>query len=159
MTTSHLLIQQHWKDDLSRRERMMAEKAERLQGESGRSASHLPKLAVGQHVRVQDSVTKRWDRSGVVTRILRPIRQHTIRLDGSGRLVLRNRRFLRPIHLVDSNEQIRPVPATDATPTIPAPVALRRAAGAWEPGPNDCDLKRRRREDGGVRLSLRTRPL
>ena len=58
MTTSHLLIQQHWKDDLSRRERMMAEKAERLQEESGRSASHLPKLAVGQHVRVQDSVPK-----------------------------------------------------------------------------------------------------
>ena len=127
VATSHLLIQQHWKDDLSRRERMMTEKAERLQEESGRSASHLPKLAVGQHVRVQDSVTKRWDRSGVVTRILRPIRQYTIRLDGSGRLVLRNRRFLRPINLVDSNEQTRPAPVTDATPTVPAPVALRRS--------------------------------
>ena len=104
VSATHLMVQQHWKDDLDQRERMMAEKAERLQ-KSKKTTWPLPKLAVGQHVRIQDSVTKRWNRTGVITRILRPIRQYTVRLDGSGRLVLRNRRFLRPTSVTNDISQ------------------------------------------------------
>ena len=132
VSATQLLIQQHWKDDLNRRERMMAEKAERMQEES-RPARNPLKLVVGQHVRLQNPVTKRWDRTGVITRILRPIRQYTIRLDGSGRLVLRNRRFLRPISPVTGTRNHgderpeRPTPVTEAVPAAPAPVAPRRS--------------------------------
>ena len=57
VSATHLMVQQHWKDDLDQRERMMEEKAERLQ-KSRKTTWPLPKLAVGQHVRIQDSVTK-----------------------------------------------------------------------------------------------------
>ena len=92
-----LRISQHWRGHLERREREMARKGEALQDESRKSNRTLSKLSVGQTVRIQDAVTKRWDKTGVVTRLLRPIRQYTVRLDGSGRLVIRNRKFLRPI--------------------------------------------------------------
>ena len=92
-----LRVQERWTEDLTRREKMMAQKADRLEELSDSSRRHLEKLVVGQHVRIQNAVTKRWDRTGVVTRVLRAIRQYTIRMDGSGRVVLRNRKFLRPI--------------------------------------------------------------
>ena len=91
-----LRISQHWTSHLGMREKEMARRGEILRDETKFSRT-LPKLSVGQLVRVQDPVTKRWDRTGVVTRLLRPIRQYTVRLDGSGRLVIRNRKFLRPI--------------------------------------------------------------
>ena len=90
-----LHVQEQWREDLARREKMMAQKADQMEELSSRNCRHLAKLTVGQRVRVQNAVTKVWDRTGVVTRILRSIRQYTIRLDGSGRLVLRNRKFLR----------------------------------------------------------------
>ena len=42
------------------------------------------------------AVTKKWDRSGIIVEY-RGNRQYLVRLDGSGRLSLRNRRFLKPI--------------------------------------------------------------
>lgn len=96
MPGDELRISQHWADHLERREKEMARKCDALRDHTS-SLRTLPKLSVGQAVRVQDAVTKRWDRTGVVTRLLRPIRQYTVRLDGSGRLVIRNRKFLRPV--------------------------------------------------------------
>ena len=96
MPSNELRISQHWTEHLERREREMARRGETLQ-ESSKYRRILPELSVGDAVRIQNPVTKRWDRTGVVTRLLRSIRQYTVRLDGSGRLVMRNRRFLRPI--------------------------------------------------------------
>ena len=97
--SDELRISQHWTDHLETREREMARRGKALQDASETSRT-LQKLSVGQVVRIQDAVTKRWDRTGVVTRLLRPIRQYTVRLDGSGRLVIRNRKFLRPMQPV-----------------------------------------------------------
>ena len=88
MPGDELLISQHWTGHLEMREKEMARRGEVLQNETKFSRT-LPKLSVGQLVRLQDPVTKRWDRTGVVTTLLRPIRQYTVRLDGSGRLVIR----------------------------------------------------------------------
>ena len=46
---------------------------------------------------MQNERTRRWDRTGVITQARSNIRQYSVKLDGSGRLVLRNRRFLRPL--------------------------------------------------------------
>ena len=50
-------------------------------------------LKVGTQVRIQSG--RRWSKSGRVVET-HPNRQYTVRVDGSGRVTLRNRRFLRP---------------------------------------------------------------
>ena len=64
----------------------------------------LPELAVGVLVSVQNQTgnkPKRWDRTGVVVEAL-PYQQYRIRMDGSGDISLRNRRFLRRITAVQN---------------------------------------------------------
>ena len=152
-----LQVQNQWSEDLARRERMMAQKADHLEELSSRNCRHLTKLAVGQHVRVQNAVTKRWDRTGVVTRILRAVRQYTIRLDGSGRLVLRNRKFLRPVTPATGEERSSP-PSGSAGPDSLVPPRRRhserlalRCAPSSSTSPEAPVPSRRRSE----RLALR----
>ena len=57
----------------------------------------LPQLKVGDHVRVQNQVgnnPRRWDKTGVVIEV-RQYDQYAIKIHGSGRVTLRNRKFLR----------------------------------------------------------------
>ena len=59
----------------------------------------LPSLNVGQHVFIQNQrgagkQAKRWDRTGIVTEDVGNDK-YTIRVDGSGRVLSRNRRYLR----------------------------------------------------------------
>ena len=59
----------------------------------------LPELQIGAQVRVQNqsgNKPKRWDRTGLVVDVL-PHQQYKVRMDGSGDVSLRNRRFLRQI--------------------------------------------------------------
>ena len=59
----------------------------------------LPELPIGSLVRVQNqsgNKPKRWDRTGLVVDVL-PHQQYKVRMDGSGDVSLRNRRFLRQI--------------------------------------------------------------
>ena len=62
------------------------------------SSSHmLPTLSLGQHVFVQNQTgvhPNKWDRSGTIVEI-KPHDQYVVKMDGSNRLSLRNRRFLR----------------------------------------------------------------
>ena len=58
-------------------------------------ARELSKLSVGQHVRIQDPKTQRWDKVGIVMGVGRA-RTYEVRVP-SGRVYWRNRRFLRPV--------------------------------------------------------------
>lgn len=75
-------------------------------------ARPLPRLSVGQHVRIQDPASHRWDKVGVVMGCGRS-RDYEIRLP-SGRVWWRNRRFLRPV----------PPPGDDSLPHIPVDPCL-----------------------------------
>ena len=57
-------------------------------------ARDLPGLRVGSQVAVQNHNTKRWDRCGVITEVDHQRRRYFIRMP-SGRVLTRNRRFLR----------------------------------------------------------------
>ena len=60
-------------------------------------ARHLPKLACGDLVFVQNQTgahPNKWDRSGIVIEP-KDYDQYLVKLDGTGRLTLRNHRFLR----------------------------------------------------------------
>ena len=65
-------------------------------------ARNLPKLNCGTEVRVQDKLTKRWDRCGTIEFVDKH-RRYGVRME-SGRLWWRNRRFLRKKHKEDKNE-------------------------------------------------------
>ena len=66
------------------------------------SSRTLPPLHVGDHVLVQDRNSKRWDRAGVITRAGNS-RDYEIKMP-SGRLVWRNRRFLRKMKVPSPDE-------------------------------------------------------
>ena len=58
----------------------------------------LPALAFGESVLIQNQTGNhpgRWDRTGVVVDTGLGLRQFLVRTDGSGRVTLRNRKFLR----------------------------------------------------------------
>ena len=67
----------------------------------------LSKLEVGQVVLVQNQTGNnplRWGKSGQIVEVL-GFDQYKVKIDGSGRLSLRNRRFLRPITPYTSMDQ------------------------------------------------------
>jgi hypothetical protein len=103
-----------WRAQRDAREVGMARlKVENLAKLNKRPNKTLAPLAVGQTVNVQNqtgSKPLRWDRTGVITEV-GDHRQYSIRMDGSGRLSLRNRKFLRPttpLHV----DQLRPAVST-----------------------------------------------
>ena len=56
----------------------------------------LPPLRVGDFVRIQNQIghhPKKWDKTGTVIEV-RQFNQYVVRVDGSGRVTLRNRKFL-----------------------------------------------------------------
>ena len=58
---------------------------------------HLPPLVVGDCVRIQNQTgphPTKWDKTGIVVEV-RQFDQYVVRVDGSGRVTLRNRKFLR----------------------------------------------------------------
>ena len=64
---------------------------------------HLSPLKIGDAVRIQNQTgqfPKKWDKTGRVVEV-KQFDQYVVRVDGSGRVTLRNRKFLRkyvPVH-------------------------------------------------------------
>ena len=57
----------------------------------------LPPLKVGDHIRIQNQVgqnPRKWDKTGTIIEV-RQFDQYAVKVDGSGRITLRNRKFLR----------------------------------------------------------------
>ena len=89
----------------------------------------LPPLKVGDHVRVQNQSgpnPTKWDKTGVVVEV-RQFDQYVVRIDGSGRVTLRNRRFLRKYIPVVQREPLinRPGPVVTSLPA-PLPKNLKQ---------------------------------
>ena len=130
----HYKIDRHWRQTLRKRELQMAETQETLNAAD--TVRRLPPLQIGNRVRVQDQASKRWDRAGIVTET-HPHRQYTVKLDGSGRLSLRNRRHLKsggpatpPVH---TPTPINLPPAPTPTPTSPPAVRSRPGRAITQP--------------------------
>ena len=77
----------------------MSKRYGRIKEDLDRHAHPLPPLQIGNVVQVQNQRGKdplKWDRSGTVVEC-HGNQQYSIKMDGSGRVTLRNRRFLRKI--------------------------------------------------------------
>ena len=100
-----------WKESLLAREAALRKRHianhERWQEHTRR----LPPLSVGDHVRIQNQVgnhPRKWDKTGIVIEV-RQYHQYVVRVDGSGRITIRNRKFLRkytPVYKPDRKRLI-----------------------------------------------------
>ncbi|XP_076049693.1 uncharacterized protein LOC143030430 [Oratosquilla oratoria] len=114
----HLRVDRHWGGTLRQREVQMGEAGNTLMANS--TLRHLQPLAPDTRVRVQNQASDVWDRTGLVVEAL-PHRQYTIRLDGSGRIRLRNRKRLRLTSARALTEARNEVTLTTDPPSTPPP--------------------------------------
>lgn len=87
-------ISNHWSDYLEKREQQMSLLNEEIE-KSSINRRVLPELENGLPVLCQNQSNNKWDKSGTIVECL-PYRQYRIKIDGTGRLTLRNRRHIRP---------------------------------------------------------------
>ena len=86
-----------WKELLTYREKALAKRHSREHEMWTEHTRTLPPLRIGDHVYIQNLVgnqPRRWERTGVVIEV-RQFHQYVIRVDGTGRVTLRNRQHLR----------------------------------------------------------------
>lgn len=86
-----------WRETLMAREEALRRRHIRSAEVWAEHTKRLPPLVVGDLVRIQNQTgphPNKWDRTGVVVEV-RQHDQYVVKVDGSGRITLRNRRFLR----------------------------------------------------------------
>ena len=114
-----------WVDTLNVREDALRNRHQRALERWSEHTKLLPPLSVGDHVRLQNQSgphPTKWDRTGKVIEV-RQFDQFAVRIDGSGRITLRNRKFLRkyvPVHttvptrLISDDLKLLPTPPRTA---------------------------------------------
>ena len=95
---------QTWRDNLDLRESALRHRHSLAQDRWSEHTKALTPLKIGDRVRLQNQTgnyPKKWDRTGVVVEV-KQFHQYLVRIDGSGRLSLRNRQFLRRFTLAST---------------------------------------------------------
>ena len=112
----------NWAHHLRERERKMFQKILELSIKSSTNKS-LRALMKGSKVLCQNARTRQWDRSGTIVET-HPFRKYSVKMDGSGRVSLRNRRHLQ---CIDANKSSglpltsnKPSTKTNDTPDLPS---------------------------------------
>ena len=115
-------ISPHWQSFMRNREKTLAE--DKLRSKTYHDNHQIKRydpLTVGQHVACQNMRNKKWDRIGSITEA-RNFRQYLVRMDGSGRISLRNRIHLKPLLHIRPH---LPVPIINdkqlGSPVVPVP--------------------------------------
>ena len=117
-----------WRISMQQRELALAQRHVRKGGDLAEHTKKLAPLEIGQVVLIQNQSGKnprRWERSGQVVEVL-TFDQYRIKVDGSGRISLRNRRFLKPITpynriktgTQDGADSVEPPPGESATQVL-----------------------------------------
>ena len=88
----HYRLHKEWVLSAEDRERAFADRHAGSYADYNAKSHTLQPLQTQAPVRIQNK--RKWDRTGRIVEVL-PHRQYRVRVDGSGRVVLRNRRFLR----------------------------------------------------------------
>ena len=116
------------------REKALAKRSVSNMERLGQNTKALPRLGVGDCVLIQNQVgnhPSRWDITGRVVEV-KDHDQYVVRVDGSGRLTMRNRRFLRRLTPY-SHGMMRPAePAATGYDAAPAPAAPPSSAPSSE---------------------------
>ena len=86
-----------WTEALNKREDAMSDRHNRMRSFWSEHTQPLPPLQVGDYVRIQNQIGTnplKWDKTGRVVEV-KQHHQYNVKVDGSNRLTLRNRKFLR----------------------------------------------------------------
>ena len=115
-----------WRETLAAREMALRNRHQKTCERLTEHTRCLPPLKVGDCVRVQNQTgphPTKWDKTGVIIEV-RQFNQYIIRMDGSGRVTLRNRQFLRKYIPVVERGPIsnRPGPVIPTNPTPKPPI-------------------------------------
>ena len=111
-----------WRDSLNLREEALRHRHMLHQDKWSEHTKALSPLKIGDRVRIQSQTghhPNKWDRTGIVIEV-RQFHQYLIRIDGSGRHTLRNRKFLRkyiPVYQPSDDTTTSPKSPTDPPPT------------------------------------------
>ena len=145
----NLRLHPEWRITMEQRERALARRHAKREKDLQEHTKILKPLRVGQVVMVQNQVGNsptRWDKSGIVVELL-DFDRYKIKLDGSGRISIRNRRFLKPIKPFVQSEVVKD--AGDRDDWEPG-----HSRDDWEPGQSRDELVETTAE---VRTGTRTR--
>ena len=102
-----------WRDTLRAREDALRKRHIKMHEYWSEHTRRLPALVVGDYVRIQNQTGQhpnKWDRTGTVVEV-KQHDQYQIKVDGCGRVTLRNRRFLRKFTPITSPEPPRHIDA------------------------------------------------
>lgn len=102
-----------WQDTLIAREEALRNRHMRDAERLSEHTVQLPPLKVGDTVRIQNQTGQyptKWDKTGIVVEV-RQFDQYVVRVDGSGRVTLRNRKFLRKYTPVIQREPVLMLPS------------------------------------------------
>lgn len=105
-----------WVSAAQHREEMLYHRNAKIVERYNKYTHNLPPLQAGDTVAIQNPVNRRWNKTGKIISSL-PDRQYRIRVNGSRRITLRNRRFLRKCELKPTPT---PIPSAALGPTIPS---------------------------------------
>ena len=86
-----------WRDTLEAREEALRNRHMKAHERLSEHTKRLPPLKVGDHVRIQNQTGPhplKWDRTGIIIEV-KQFDQYQVKVDGSNRTSLRNRKFLR----------------------------------------------------------------
>ena len=86
-----------WQDTLDKRENALRSRHMRSAEKWNEHTRRLPPLVVGNYVRLQNQTgpyLTKWDKTGRVV-VVRQFDQYVVLVDGSGRMTVRNRKYLR----------------------------------------------------------------
>ena len=123
-----------WGETLAAREEALRNRHMRAAERWSEHTRKLPPLITGNHVRIQNQTgphPTKWDKTGIVIEVLQHD-QYRIKIDGSGRITLRNRKFLRqftpvqkqpPRHTIDADIRLTAKPTTPENTTTCHPPA------------------------------------
>ena len=125
-----------WSDTLAAREEALRNRHMKAAERWSEHTKRLPPLAVGNHIRIQNQSgpnSTKWDKTGVVIEV-RQFDQYVTRMDGSGRVALRNRRFLRKYVPVQPQPARRTI--ADDFRYLPTPRSQPRETPRQSPNPS-----------------------
>ena len=140
-----------WQDTLAKREEALRNRHMAAAERWTEHTRRLPPLKVGDYVRIQNQTgrfPKKWDKTGIIIEV-KQFDQYVVKVDGSGRITLRNRKFLRsytpaypkrPVQTLD-DIVLPPHPAPDraAPPTRPVDVIPPASPGHQHDPDSTCN--------------------
>ena len=134
-----------WRDSLNLREKALRHRHIIQHEKWSEHTKSLTPLHVGDRVRLQNQTghhPNKWDCTGIVIEV-RQYHQYLIRVDGSGRPTLRNRKFLRKYTPVSPPRERRSIfddmallPPSDVTPTLPTAPPPTQPPSPGTPAPD-----------------------